>query len=481
MKRKITMLSGLLLFLFTGSVQHIHATDLDSVFVKRLKRIEKNIPLVLTEEVEAAIKKRMYEDRRESELVLSRSMEVLPIIEKELWQNEIPSEFKYLPVAVSDLNPANVDKDGCTGIWELQYITACRYGLVVNNYIDERRDVQKSTKAAIRYLADLNTIYHNWGLCLLAFVSSPAEVNSGIRRASNKDNLWSVFQNMDEPGKYKFVEFIAAAYLLNYYTEYDMKKNTPKKPVAVKSYTPEHPLSFSGLAAKLGATEAELHAVNPLLRGDIIPSGMNILLNIPVQYAEKYESIKDTLPVVELKVDSKNVIIDRNYYFEDNPYRKDNPPTTSTSGTGTTSTSVENVYHKVVSGDNLGRIAGKYHVGIDDLKKWNHLKSDLIYVGQRLIVQKKTTTVTTPKPTTESINTGQTNTPTQTTGTTTTTTNTVKKPTTTGGWTYYTVKTGDSVWRIANKHGITEDELRKNNNLKDNLIHPGQKLKIKKK
>jgi membrane-bound lytic murein transglycosylase D len=431
--------------------------------------------------------------------VIARSQEFFPLIEKELWQYNLPSELKYLPVAVSDLDPVKVGADGGSGLWELQYITARRYGLNVNSYVDERRDIRKSTAVAIRYITDLHKQYNNWALTLLAFVSSPSDVNAAMGRADSEKEFWKIYSKLDDPGKQEFADFIAVAYLMNYYNDYGIQKRSPSKPVQCKSYTIDRNIDIAELCTRLNISESELRRLNPLFRGNVIPAGMNLQINIPVALTARYESIKDTLPVAHNN--THNIDVSRTFYFDENNYRDDHTVTSNpnvvknTSGNTattmtTTSTSIEKSYYKVVNGDNLGRVAAKYHVTIEQLKSWNHLKNDVIYVGQKLVIQKEVKTTVTVPVTSANTEKTTTNTPVTSTGKTVTqtTTNTSTQPVTNssspkktgGGWVTYKVRSGDSVWRIATKYGVSESDIRKNNKLSGNLIHPGQVLKIKK-
>lgn len=96
----------------------------------------------------------------------------------------------------------------------------------------------------------------------------------------------------------------------------------------------------------------------------------------------------------------------------------------------------------VVKGDTLSELAVKYKTTVSAIKTENKLTSDLIYIGQKLSIGEKTTSSST------------------------TTTKT------------YTVKSGDSLWKIANKYGTTVTKLKSLNNLKGDIIYPGQVLKI---
>ncbi|MBM7652588.1 C40 family peptidase [Neobacillus cucumis] len=122
-------------------------------------------------------------------------------------------------------------------------------------------------------------------------------------------------------------------------------------------------------------------------------------------------------------------------------------PTTTTTAT----TSAATTAYTVKSGDYLGRIAAAYGMTVQQLKTLNNLKSDLIYVGQTLKVYAKQGS-TTPAPT-----------PTL-------------APTT--GTTVYTVKSGDTLSKIALTYDITISQLKTLNSLKSDLIFVGQKLKV---
>ncbi|MBC1600671.1 1,4-beta-N-acetylmuramoylhydrolase [Listeria welshimeri] len=122
------------------------------------------------------------------------------------------------------------------------------------------------------------------------------------------------------------------------------------------------------------------------------------------------------------------------------------------------SSSSNSATYTVVKGDSLWKIATKYNVSVANLKSWNNLKSDNIYIGQKLKVTAGSTS-NTSKP-----NTGS-------------NTNTSKPSTSTNAKTY-TVKKGDSLWRIATNNKVTIANLKSWNNLKTDFIYPGQTLKV---
>ncbi|EOT63261.1 hypothetical protein I583_00061 [Enterococcus haemoperoxidus ATCC BAA-382] len=128
-------------------------------------------------------------------------------------------------------------------------------------------------------------------------------------------------------------------------------------------------------------------------------------------------------------------------------------------------TSGQDVIHTVKAGDSLWALSAKYGTSIANIKNWNKLSGDVIYVGQKLIVKKG------------SGNTGGGNTGGNTGGSTGNTGGSGNAGTTNS---YYTVKSGDSLWAIANANGISIANLRQWNNLNGDIIYPGQKLIVKK-
>ncbi|UFT98862.1 LysM peptidoglycan-binding domain-containing protein [Radiobacillus kanasensis] len=139
---------------------------------------------------------------------------------------------------------------------------------------------------------------------------------------------------------------------------------------------------------------------------------------------------------------------------------------TKSKATGTTST------YKVKSGDSLSKIAAKHKITLKQLIEWNKLKSTVIYPGNVLIVSSKVTTPkktnTAPKPQPK---------PVVKPKPVTNPKPSISKPIST---TVYTVKAGDSLWKISQTYKIGVEDLKKWNKLKTDSIYVGQKLKISK-
>lgn len=139
---------------------------------------------------------------------------------------------------------------------------------------------------------------------------------------------------------------------------------------------------------------------------------------------------------------------------------------TNSSSANTGSSSSQGTY-TVKAGESVWSVANKNGITMNQLIEWNNIKNNFIYPGQQLIVKGGNSTNTNTGSTTSA---AKPNTP-NTSATTSTSSS---------GNTMYTVKAGESVWSVANKHHITMDQLIEWNNIKNNFIYPGQQVIVKK-
>jgi membrane-bound lytic murein transglycosylase D len=108
-------------------------------------------------------------DRPQVILWLKRARRYMPYIESMLKDNNVPDDLKYIAIAESALRPHVSSKTGAIGFWQFMKDTGQKYGLTINGYIDERRNLFASTRAAIRYLKDLYEEFGSWTLAAAAY------------------------------------------------------------------------------------------------------------------------------------------------------------------------------------------------------------------------------------------------------------------------------------------------------------------------
>lgn len=135
------------------------------------------------------------------------------LIENILQQYGLPKELKYIAVIESNLSSAATSNVGAGGPWQFMPYTARDYGLLVNGYIDERRDYIKSTHAAARYLLSLYRQMHDWLLVMAAYNGGPGRVYSAIKRSGSRD-FWSLQYYLPEESRTYVKRFIATHYIM---------------------------------------------------------------------------------------------------------------------------------------------------------------------------------------------------------------------------------------------------------------------------
>jgi len=125
----------------------------------------------------------------------------------------LPRELKYLAVIESYLKTYAVSWAGAVGPWQFMPATGRRFGLKINEYIDERTDYYKSTHAAAKYLSELYNIYNDWLLVIAAYNGGPGNVDAAIRKSKSK-NFWDLQHYLPAESRDHVKKFIATHYIM---------------------------------------------------------------------------------------------------------------------------------------------------------------------------------------------------------------------------------------------------------------------------
>jgi hypothetical protein len=141
-------------------------------------------------------------------LIIKRAHRYLPVIEKILSENNIPDDFKYLAAAESEYSNM-VSPVGATGFWQIMAGTGKEAGLEINNVVDERYNIEKSTQFACDYFLKSFTKYGNWTLTAASYNGGRAALEEQMR-IQKEDNYYNLLL-ADETARYIFR---AAAYKL---------------------------------------------------------------------------------------------------------------------------------------------------------------------------------------------------------------------------------------------------------------------------
>jgi membrane-bound lytic murein transglycosylase D len=129
-----------------------------------------------------------------------------------LTKHGLPKQLKYLAVIESQLKSNARSWAGAVGLWQFMAGTARNLGLRINKYVDERRDVYKSTHAASRYLTSLFSIYGDWLLVIAAYNGGPGKVNAAIKRSGSRD-FWTLQKYLPAESRKHVKKFIATHFI----------------------------------------------------------------------------------------------------------------------------------------------------------------------------------------------------------------------------------------------------------------------------
>ena len=143
----------------------------------------------------------------------SRAKPFFDRIDEIFSKKKLPVELKYLAVIESDLKSSATSRAGAAGPWQFMPQTARDFGLRVNHKIDERRNFNKSTIAAAKYLSGLYNVYHDWLLVIASYNCGVGAVNSAIRKSGSK-NFWDLQYYLPAESRNHVKKFIATHYIM---------------------------------------------------------------------------------------------------------------------------------------------------------------------------------------------------------------------------------------------------------------------------
>ncbi len=431
----------------------------DEVYCQRLQEMNKLTPFKLECNEATLSTIRFFASKRRgfARIVLGRSRLYFDMYEAKLSEYGLPMELKYLSVIESGLRPQVKSRAGALGLWQFMYGTGKMFGLKENSYIDERMDPEKATEAACKYLKQLYNIYGDWNLALAAYNAGPGNVNKAIRRSGNKTTYWEVRPFLPKETQGYVPNFIAATYLLTYHAEHNIiPAEAPLHYAELDTLCLSKAVHMSTIEKLVGWNQEEIKSLNPIYKRDFIPeTSPKQCIYGPIKYIGKLVSLEDSLYRLEESI----------YYAPKVPVTPSTPTIVNNSDTtqietetpGST-TAGNTFYHKVQSGETLGNIATKYETTVNRIMTINGLSSTSIHVGQRLKIESTkanagdATTSTPSKPTT--------------------TDNSQKK--------YYTVKSGDTFGKIAQRHGKSISQLKQlNPGINIEKLRLGQNIRVR--
>ncbi len=282
---------------------------------------------------------------------LERSGRYREMILGVLKEYDLPRELIYLPVVESLYKVNAYSRARALGLWQLMETPARNLGLVINYWIDERRNPEKSTRAALKFLKDLYTWFNDWHLALAAYNRGQKGIGSDLKFSKSVNFNQLVEREALPKETENFVpKFMACVIIGENYQDYGFSLNF-EQPLKYDEVVLDKVIDLEVIARCVGTKETEIKKLNPDLRAWCTPRNYpDFKLRLPPGTKDKFliniAKVKDLTP-----------------------------------GRGF-------IRYRVKKGDFLGRIARKYFTTVYAIKRDNKIRNiNIIRAGRVLIIR----------------------------------------------------------------------------------------------
>lgn len=346
--------------------------------------------------------------REPMERFLKRSGRYLPMMKEIVKSYNMPTDIAYLPLVESGFNNKAYSYAHASGPWQFIASTGKRYGLERGHWLDERRDFEKSTHAACQYLSYLHGLFDSWNLALASYNGGEGRVGRQVKRQKTSD-FWKL--NLRQQTEDYVPLFHAALMIAKDPKAYGFQIELDP-PLEFDWVATNKPLELQDISKALGTTTEAIEELNPELHRGVTPPDVSpYRLRVPKGTANLFAAVYQELP---------------------------------------RSSRTEFATHKVRKGETLGGISKKYGVTVADIVAANNMKSKhKLSVGQSLVIPVPVamTERSTRKSSAQSESTLS------------------SKPLPKSDGKQYTVRSGDTLWDLAKKYGVTTSEIRQANRM----------------
>ena len=361
---------------------------------------------------------------------LGRGSQYLPRIREIFQEQGVPLDLAYVPLVESAFKNSALSRVRAKGMWQIMLPTAGDYGLKFNWFVDERSDFEKSTLAAAKHFKMLGRMFDgDWNLALASYNVGQGKVLTAIKRSKTRD-YWEM------SGSTKFLPRDTRAYVPMIWATIIIAKNpqqfgfdvVTEARLAYDTVTVPDAIRLDTVAEWAGSTVDGIRALNPELRRLTTPMGVHNL-RVPV----------GTKAAVESKLAAADPSLFANF-----------------------------VSHTVKGGETMASLARKYKTSTTELAEMNQVKRTAkLRPGQRLFVP-GAITAPSARPAVAAA-----------TGPARPSTSGGTRPSSASAQTLtYRVKSGDTLFKIAQQFDVTIDQIKRWNKLRGSALSIGARLKI---
>jgi membrane-bound lytic murein transglycosylase D len=316
----------------------------------RRKESDFDIPIVMNGKVEQFIHYFQTKIRHKFVTWLGRSEKYISFMRSLLREYGLPEDLVYMALIESGFDPYAYSRAKAVGQWQFIYLTGKRYGLRVNWWVDERRDPEKSTIAAAKYLKDLYDMFACWYLAAAGYNAGEYKIIKAIKRYKTED-FWKLTQQryLKRETKDYVPLMIAAALVAKDPEKYGFTDVQYQEPLRYEKVKVPELTDLSHIAKACEASLGEIKDLNPeIRRGVTPPNEADYEINIPFGKKDLFVENFEALQPLE------------KFQFKT---------------------------HSVKKGETLKGIAKLYRVDIEPLVEINHLnKTSAVSKGTTLLI-----------------------------------------------------------------------------------------------
>jgi membrane-bound lytic murein transglycosylase D len=312
-----------------------------------------DFPIIINRQVEMYLELFQGKLRPYFSQWLARSGRYQPMMKAELEAAGLPLDLVYLSMIESGFSQRAYSRAKAVGLWQFMAGTGRDYGLNVTRYLDERRDAEKSTRAAVSYLKHLYNEFGDWYLAVAAYNGGPGTMRNALKRSGSSD-FWEIAE-----GQYIHLEtkryvpkLIAAIIIAKDPATYGFTDIVYEAPLAYETLTVGPGLSLQAAALLTDSEDTALKQLNQELLAGKTPLD-----------CEQYEL---KIPPGTRELAERN--LPRLHRVASTDYQT----------------------HIIQKNETLAQICKKYNINTTTLLKVNNLKSNRLVIGSRLRIPYRT-------------------------------------------------------------------------------------------
>jgi membrane-bound lytic murein transglycosylase D len=262
-----------------------------------IKHTRSDLPLMMTDQVAGYISYFSGRGRGVFERAFARSGRYHDMIVSTLRDEGVPQDLIYLAQAESGFHPLAVSRVGARGIWQFMGSRARGYGLTHSMYVDDRQDPEKSTRAAAHHLKDLYNQFGDWYLAMAAYNSGPGTVQAAVKRTGYAD-FWELYRRNVLPKETRnYVPIILAMTIVSKnLSHYGFDDVSMEEPAKFDTLTIDYPVDLRLVAQCVNATAPELQDLNPSLLRLTTPRQGKFDLHLPAGTKDSYQTAIASIP-----------------------------------------------------------------------------------------------------------------------------------------------------------------------------------------